>query len=153
MEEAECELSPGEKSPLAKTISGSSLYRRKSTRGSSFAASEGEKESKEKVKDEIEEVSCDATSLGLGQLDLHGLCRLSSLLTLSDPYTLQRERNQGPFSPLLFVLAIGPLAIAMRGLNHGIKEGRGSTRSCYMLMMYYYMCQIMPYQYQILRLF
>ena len=68
MDEAECELPPGEKSPLTKTISRSSLYRRKSTRGSSFAASEGEKESKEKVKEEVEEVSCDVTSLGLHDL-------------------------------------------------------------------------------------
>lgn len=40
------ELSPGEKSPLEKTVSQSSIIRRKSTRGSSFAASEGTKEKK-----------------------------------------------------------------------------------------------------------
>lgn len=66
-EEAECELSAGEKSPLVKTFSQSSLHRRKSTRGSSFAASEGEKEDKEKFKRDEEktgEVSCGATSPG-----------------------------------------------------------------------------------------
>lgn len=40
------ELSAGEKSPLEKTVSQSSIIRRKSTRGSSFAASEGTKEEK-----------------------------------------------------------------------------------------------------------
>ncbi|XP_070822421.1 ATP-dependent translocase ABCB1 [Chaetodon trifascialis] len=49
-EEAECELPAGEKSPLVKTFSQSSLHRRKSTRGSSFAVSEGDKEEKEKFK-------------------------------------------------------------------------------------------------------
>ncbi|XP_044065308.1 ATP-binding cassette, sub-family B (MDR/TAP), member 4 isoform X2 [Siniperca chuatsi] len=44
-EEADNE-SVDEKSPLVKSFSESSLYRRKSTRGSSFAASEGEKEEK-----------------------------------------------------------------------------------------------------------
>ncbi|XP_078107980.1 ATP-dependent translocase ABCB1 isoform X1 [Sander vitreus] len=43
-EEAKWELSADEKSPLVKSLSQSSLHRRKSTRGSSFAASEGEKE-------------------------------------------------------------------------------------------------------------
>lgn len=43
---AELELSPGEKSPLEKTVSQSSIIRRKSTRGSSFAVSEGTKEDK-----------------------------------------------------------------------------------------------------------
>ncbi|XP_023256533.1 multidrug resistance protein 1 [Seriola lalandi dorsalis] len=57
-EEAEYEPSADEKSPLVKSFSQSSLYRRKSTRGSSMTASEGEKEEKEKVKygeDKIEE--------------------------------------------------------------------------------------------------
>lgn len=43
---AELELSPGEKSPLEKTVSQSSIIRRKPTRGSSFAASEGTKQEK-----------------------------------------------------------------------------------------------------------
>ncbi|XP_075965014.1 ATP-dependent translocase ABCB1 [Anarhichas minor] len=50
-EEAEWEHSANKKSPLAKTHSQSSLHRRKSTRGASFAASEGEKEEKDKLKD------------------------------------------------------------------------------------------------------
>ncbi|KAM7420780.1 hypothetical protein PAMA_015143 [Pampus argenteus] len=50
-EEHEYEQSEDEKSPLVKSFSQSSLYRRKSTRGSSFAASEGEKEEKEKLRD------------------------------------------------------------------------------------------------------
>ncbi|XP_040901258.1 ATP-binding cassette, sub-family B (MDR/TAP), member 4 [Toxotes jaculatrix] len=54
-EEVENEMSADEKSPLVKTFSESSLYRRKSTRGSSFAASEGEKEVKEKDKTEEDE--------------------------------------------------------------------------------------------------
>ncbi|XP_041798486.1 ATP-binding cassette, sub-family B (MDR/TAP), member 4 [Chelmon rostratus] len=58
-EEAECELSAGEKSPLVKTFSQSSLHRRKSTRGSSFAASEGEKEDKEKFKRDEEKTGED----------------------------------------------------------------------------------------------
>ncbi|XP_071324542.1 ATP-dependent translocase ABCB1 [Trachinotus anak] len=49
-EEAEHEPSADEKSPLVKSFSQSSLYRRKSTRGSSMTASEGEKEEKEKFK-------------------------------------------------------------------------------------------------------
>uniref|UniRef100_A0A3Q3W723 Uncharacterized protein n=1 Tax=Mola mola TaxID=94237 RepID=A0A3Q3W723_MOLML len=44
------ELPDGERSPLIKSFSESSLYRRKSTRSSSFAASEGNKEEKEKIK-------------------------------------------------------------------------------------------------------
>uniref|UniRef100_A0A671WWP5 ATP-binding cassette, sub-family B (MDR/TAP), member 4 n=1 Tax=Sparus aurata TaxID=8175 RepID=A0A671WWP5_SPAAU len=59
-EEDDCELSAGEKSPLAKTFSHSSIRRRKSTRGSSFAASEGDKDEKDKSKgdqDKTEEVS------------------------------------------------------------------------------------------------
>ncbi|XP_074509784.1 ATP-dependent translocase ABCB1 isoform X1 [Sebastes fasciatus] len=55
-EEAECEQSADEKSPLVKSLPRSSLRRRKSTRGSSFSASEGDKEVKEKFKDDgIEE--------------------------------------------------------------------------------------------------
>ncbi|KAK9513786.1 hypothetical protein VZT92_027292 [Zoarces viviparus] len=50
-EEAEWEHSADKKSPLAKTHSHSSLHRRKSARGASFAASEGEKEEKDKLKD------------------------------------------------------------------------------------------------------
>ncbi|XP_070768347.1 ATP-dependent translocase ABCB1 [Enoplosus armatus] len=54
-EEADCE-SLDEKSPLVKSFSQSSLHRRKSRRGSSFAASEGEKEEKEKFhQDKTEE--------------------------------------------------------------------------------------------------
>ncbi|KAM8735723.1 ATP-dependent translocase ABCB1 [Acanthopagrus schlegelii] len=49
-EEDECEPSAGEKSPLAKTFSHSSIRRRKSTRGSSFTASEGDKDEKDKSK-------------------------------------------------------------------------------------------------------
>ncbi|XP_049439803.1 ATP-binding cassette, sub-family B (MDR/TAP), member 4 [Epinephelus fuscoguttatus] len=52
LEEAEFELSAdGEKSRLVRTPSRSSLRRRKSTRGSSFTGSVGEKEEKEKLKD------------------------------------------------------------------------------------------------------
>lgn len=40
------ELPAGEKSPVEKAVSQSSIIRRKSTRGSSFAASEGTKEEK-----------------------------------------------------------------------------------------------------------
>lgn len=62
-EEAEHTLSDEEKSPGVKSLSGSSLYRRKSTRGSSFAASDGGTEDKDKdVKEKPEEVSCGATS-------------------------------------------------------------------------------------------
>lgn len=65
-EGSDSELATGEKSPLINSFSQSSLYRRKSTRDSSFTASEGKKEEKENLDDnqnEIEEVSCDATSL------------------------------------------------------------------------------------------
>lgn len=65
-EEGDCELPAGEKSPEIKTFSQSSLYRRKSTRGSSFTASVGGKEEKKKTKDDQEktdEVSGDTTSL------------------------------------------------------------------------------------------
>uniref|UniRef100_A0A7N6B0Q5 ATP-binding cassette, sub-family B (MDR/TAP), member 4 n=1 Tax=Anabas testudineus TaxID=64144 RepID=A0A7N6B0Q5_ANATE len=58
-EEAEYELSADEKSPLVKSFSESSLYRRKSTRGSSFAASDRGGEEKEKSNldnDKAEEV-------------------------------------------------------------------------------------------------
>uniref|UniRef100_A0A7N6C0R6 ATP-binding cassette, sub-family B (MDR/TAP), member 4 n=1 Tax=Anabas testudineus TaxID=64144 RepID=A0A7N6C0R6_ANATE len=48
-EEAEYELSADEKSPLVKSFSESSLYRRKSTRGSSFAASDRGGEEKENL--------------------------------------------------------------------------------------------------------
>lgn len=65
-EEEQSELSGGEKSPLVKTFSQSSMRRRKSTRGSSFVGSEkGEKEEKA-LKDNEEnadEVSCGAASL------------------------------------------------------------------------------------------
>ncbi|KAI3361034.1 hypothetical protein L3Q82_013229, partial [Scortum barcoo] len=55
-QEADQELSAEEKSPLVKSLSQSSLHRRKSTRGSSFAASEAEKEEKEKCsQDKTEE--------------------------------------------------------------------------------------------------
>uniref|UniRef100_A0A7N8WU94 ATP-binding cassette, sub-family B (MDR/TAP), member 4 n=1 Tax=Mastacembelus armatus TaxID=205130 RepID=A0A7N8WU94_9TELE len=55
-QEAEHELSAGEKSPLVKSLSDFSLNRRKSTRGSSFAASEGKKEEERKdAKDKTEE--------------------------------------------------------------------------------------------------
>uniref|UniRef100_A0A8C4I844 ATP-binding cassette, sub-family B (MDR/TAP), member 4 n=1 Tax=Dicentrarchus labrax TaxID=13489 RepID=A0A8C4I844_DICLA len=55
-EEADSELFESEKSPLVKSPSKSSLHRRKSTRGSSFAASEGDKEEKQKFKhDQAEE--------------------------------------------------------------------------------------------------
>uniref|UniRef100_A0A8C4I6J3 ATP-binding cassette, sub-family B (MDR/TAP), member 4 n=1 Tax=Dicentrarchus labrax TaxID=13489 RepID=A0A8C4I6J3_DICLA len=57
-EEADSELFESEKSPLVKSPSKSSLHRRKSTRGSSFAASEGDKEEKQKFKhDQAEEVN------------------------------------------------------------------------------------------------
>ncbi|KAM9353467.1 ATP-dependent translocase ABCB1 [Symphorus nematophorus] len=49
-DEEECEKSAGGKSPLDRSVSRSSVRRRKSTRGSSFAASEGDKEEKEKSK-------------------------------------------------------------------------------------------------------
>ncbi|XP_068615681.1 ATP-dependent translocase ABCB1 [Brachionichthys hirsutus] len=48
-EDVDCNMSPGEVS-----LSHSSLFRRKSTRGSSFAASEGEKEEKEKLQNDPE---------------------------------------------------------------------------------------------------
>ncbi|XP_061572811.1 ATP-binding cassette, sub-family B (MDR/TAP), member 4 [Cololabis saira] len=51
-EEEESETPADEKSPLAINHTESSLYRRKSTRGSSFAASEGGKEGKEKLEDD-----------------------------------------------------------------------------------------------------
>uniref|UniRef100_A0A8C9XAL9 ATP-binding cassette, sub-family B (MDR/TAP), member 4 n=1 Tax=Sander lucioperca TaxID=283035 RepID=A0A8C9XAL9_SANLU len=54
-EEAKWELSEDEKSPLVKSLSQSSLHRRKSIRGSSFAASEGEKEV-QKLQDHDENV-------------------------------------------------------------------------------------------------
>nr|QKW91241.1 P-glycoprotein [Gambusia affinis] len=50
--EDEGELSPGEKSPVKDPMSESTLLRRKSTRGSSFAASAGEKGEKEKGKND-----------------------------------------------------------------------------------------------------
>ncbi|XP_030604928.1 ATP-dependent translocase ABCB1 [Archocentrus centrarchus] len=48
-EEDESEQSADEKSPGIKSLSNSSLFKRKSTRGSSFATSEGDKEEKEKL--------------------------------------------------------------------------------------------------------
>ena len=57
-EDAECEVSE-EKSLSVKSLSQSSLHRRKSRQGTSFAASEGEAEVKEKFnEDDVEEVSC-----------------------------------------------------------------------------------------------
>uniref|UniRef100_H3BX23 ATP-binding cassette, sub-family B (MDR/TAP), member 4 n=1 Tax=Tetraodon nigroviridis TaxID=99883 RepID=H3BX23_TETNG len=55
----EVELSAGEKSPLEKTVSQSSIIRRKSTRGSSFAGSEGAKEenTEEVLKEEVPDAS------------------------------------------------------------------------------------------------
>ncbi|XP_072250387.1 ATP-dependent translocase ABCB1 [Leuresthes tenuis] len=53
-EEEASELPVDEKSPTGKPLSGSSLYRRKSTRGSSFAASEGEKEEEKKLKNDTD---------------------------------------------------------------------------------------------------
>ncbi|KAE8288797.1 Multidrug resistance protein 1 [Larimichthys crocea] len=50
--EADFEVPSGDRSPLARTPSQSSLFRRKSTRGSSFAASEGDKEEREKFRAE-----------------------------------------------------------------------------------------------------
>ncbi|KAM3614454.1 uncharacterized protein V6R79_014590 [Siganus canaliculatus] len=50
-EEVDSELAEDEKSPLVKSFSRSSLHRRKSTRGSSFAASESGKDEKELEKD------------------------------------------------------------------------------------------------------
>lgn len=58
--EPDSELCASEKSPMDKSFSQSSLYRRKSKRGSSFAASEGKKDEKEKFQDDqdkTEEVS------------------------------------------------------------------------------------------------
>lgn len=58
-EEAQCEPSAEEKSPLVKSLSESTPYRRKSMRGSSVSASERGKEEKGKSdndKDETEEV-------------------------------------------------------------------------------------------------
>ncbi|KAF3839767.1 hypothetical protein F7725_018484 [Dissostichus mawsoni] len=51
-DEAECEPSADEKSPLVHTNSRSSLKNRKTTRGSSFAVSEADKEEKEKLDEE-----------------------------------------------------------------------------------------------------
>ncbi|XP_028983716.1 ATP-binding cassette, sub-family B (MDR/TAP), member 4 isoform X2 [Betta splendens] len=54
-EEAEYDLSADEKSPLVNSFSESSLFRRKSTRGSSFAASDKGKDEKNEEKTEEEE--------------------------------------------------------------------------------------------------
>lgn len=62
-EESDLDLPVIQKSPLMESFSQSSLYRRKSSRGSSFAASEGTKEEKERVqhdRDNVDEVSCGA---------------------------------------------------------------------------------------------
>lgn len=59
-QEADYETVAGEKSPLVESFSQNSLYKRKTTRGSSFA-SEGKIEEKEKLKhdqDKTELVSC-----------------------------------------------------------------------------------------------
>lgn len=87
-EEAKWELSEDEKSPLVKSLSQSSLHRRKSIRGSSFAASEGEKEVQKLQDHAIEEVSCGATSLEfewLGQHCQHGLCKLNQIIYSHSP--------------------------------------------------------------------
>lgn len=62
-EEGEFVQSDDEKGTLAKSFSQSSLHRRKSTRGSSFAGSEGDREERQKLRDisEKEEVSCVVT--------------------------------------------------------------------------------------------
>ena len=65
-EEPDSEFAAGEMTPSIKSFSQSSLSGRKSTRGSSFAASEGKKEEKEKFKhdeEKSEEVSCGTVSL------------------------------------------------------------------------------------------
>lgn len=68
-EEADSE-SVDEKSPLVKSFS--KLYRRESSRGSSFVASEGEKEGKEKYHlNKTEEVSCGATLLRFEWMGQH----------------------------------------------------------------------------------
>ncbi|KAM8869641.1 ATP-dependent translocase ABCB1 isoform 1-T1 [Spinachia spinachia] len=53
--EAEWEPSADKKGTLARTLSQSSLHRRKSSRGTSFTASQGEQEGKEKLKDCVTE--------------------------------------------------------------------------------------------------
>lgn len=61
-EEEDYDVSSDEKSPLVKSFTESSLFRRKSTRGSSFAASDKGNDQKEKEKPEevssTEETSC-----------------------------------------------------------------------------------------------
>uniref|UniRef100_A0A7N8XWK2 ATP-binding cassette, sub-family B (MDR/TAP), member 4 n=1 Tax=Mastacembelus armatus TaxID=205130 RepID=A0A7N8XWK2_9TELE len=52
-QEAEHELSAGEKSPLVKSLSDLSLNRRKSTRGSSFTASQRQKEEEKKDEEHV----------------------------------------------------------------------------------------------------
>uniref|UniRef100_A0A8C2XT47 ATP binding cassette subfamily B member 1 n=1 Tax=Cyclopterus lumpus TaxID=8103 RepID=A0A8C2XT47_CYCLU len=77
-EETALEHSVDKNSPLAKTRSQSSVHNRKSTRSTSFASSEEEKEEKQKLKDYgIDEVSCGPTSLGFEQ---HRLCRWPYIL-------------------------------------------------------------------------
>ncbi|XP_054477289.1 ATP-binding cassette, sub-family B (MDR/TAP), member 4 [Anoplopoma fimbria] len=77
-EEVECEHSVNEKSPLVKTLSQSSLHRRKISRGSSFAASEGEKEVKDKLKDSETEED-------------------ESVSLMSFPDLLKLNRNEWPY--------------------------------------------------------
>uniref|UniRef100_A0AAQ4Q7D6 ATP-binding cassette, sub-family B (MDR/TAP), member 4 n=1 Tax=Gasterosteus aculeatus aculeatus TaxID=481459 RepID=A0AAQ4Q7D6_GASAC len=67
-EEAEWEHSADKKGPLARTLSQSSLHRRKSTRGTSFTASEGEKEGKEKLKDCVTEEDEDVAPMSFPKL-------------------------------------------------------------------------------------
>lgn len=56
-EEEESDQSADEKSPGVKSLSNSSLFKRRSTRGSSSAASEGKKEEKEKLNGDSSDVS------------------------------------------------------------------------------------------------
>lgn len=112
-DEAECEPSADEKRPLVHTNSRSSLKNRKTTRGSSFAVSEADKEETEKLDEEkLEEVSCAATSLGFGWMGQHGLCRLFN--TLADIWTKVRS---GLSSFPLQLSSYQTLAIALCGLN------------------------------------
>lgn len=66
LEDSDYEPWVAEKSQLIESFSQSSLHRRRSTRGSSFAVSEGTKEERDKFecdKDNIEEVSCGPETL------------------------------------------------------------------------------------------
>lgn len=71
LEDSDYEPWVAEKSQLIESFSQSSVHRRSSTRGSSFAGSEGTKEEKEKFdcdQDNIEEVSCGPQTLQNRQL-------------------------------------------------------------------------------------